>query len=206
MAPRINRLLDRMVRLLHSAPERETVAGHLRRRPQDLPDPESASGRPAAGGDADASAGGYVDAAAGGYAGDFTGALPPISYSPKPDGRPDPGEVVWAPVPFQEDASRTKDRPVLLIARDGPWLLALPMTSKDHDRDARQEASQGRYWVDLGAGDWDRRRRPSEAALHRILRLDPASIRREGAIVDRDRFEQVIAALIRYRSDGPRAI
>ena len=29
---------------------------------------------------------------------------------------------------------------VLVIGWDGPWLLALPMTSQDHDRDARQQA------------------------------------------------------------------
>ena len=42
-----------------------------------------------------------------------------LEYSPNPDGKPDPGEIVWTWVPFQEDSSKGKDRPVLLIGRDG---------------------------------------------------------------------------------------
>ena len=29
------------------------------------------------------------------------------------------------------------------------------LTSKDHDRDAEDEARYGRYWMDVGTGDWD---------------------------------------------------
>ena len=57
--------------------------------------------------------------------------MPSLNYQPRPDGRPDPGEVVWTWVPFQEDFSRGKDRPVLLVGRDGTWLLGVPLTSKD---------------------------------------------------------------------------
>ena len=84
-----------------------------------------------------------------GQPGDAQESVTPV-YAPKADGRPDPGEVVWTWVPYEEDASRGKDRPVLLIGHDGPWLLALPLTSKDHDRDAAQEASQGRHWILAG--------------------------------------------------------
>jgi len=141
-------------------------------------------------------------AEAAAYPGDYMGPLPRITYSPNADGRPDPGEVVWAPVPYQEDSSRSKDRPVLLIGRADPWLLALPLTSQDHDRDAAQEASEGRYWIDVGSGAWDHRGRASEAALHRILRLDPHTIRREGAVLDREVFEQVRAALEQHYGPG----
>ena len=41
-----------------------------------------------------------------------------VAYNPRTDGKPDPGEVVWAWVPYEEDASQGKDRPVLLIGRD----------------------------------------------------------------------------------------
>ncbi len=34
-----------------------------------------------------------------------------ISYEPEADGLPDPGEVVWGWVPFEEDPSQGKDRP-----------------------------------------------------------------------------------------------
>lgn len=118
-----------------------------------------------------------------------------MTYAPRPDGRPDPGEVVWTWVPFEEDHSRGKDRPVLLVGRDGAWLLALPLTSKDHDRDAGQEHRAGRDWIDVGTGGWDRQGRPSEVRVNRILRVDVTAIRREGAVLPRDRFEAVAAAV-----------
>ena len=131
---------------------------------------------------------------AGGYPGDFEG-LPDITYSPAHDGDPDPGEIVWTWVPFEEDHSRGKDRPVLVIGRDEAWLLGLMLTSRDHDRDAAQEARHGREWVDIGTGSWDRQGRPSEARVDRIVRLDPAGVRREGAVLSRARFDEVAAAV-----------
>ena len=76
-----------------------------------------------------------------------------------------------------------------MIGRDGRYLLALAFTSKDHDRDAEQEARAGRFWFDLGAGAWDPSGRPSEVRLDRVLRLDADAVRREGATLDRARFD-----------------
>ncbi|NHA67835.1 type II toxin-antitoxin system PemK/MazF family toxin [Phycicoccus flavus] len=132
--------------------------------------------------------------AAGAYPGDFTGSLDP-TYAPEPDGEPDPGEIVWTWVPYEEDHSRGKDRPVLLVGRDGPWLLALQLTSKDHDRDEEQERRAGRLWVDIGSGAWDSRGRPSEVRVNRVLRIDPSAVRREGAVLPRERFDEVAAAV-----------
>jgi hypothetical protein len=129
-----------------------------------------------------------------GYPGDFTG-RPELSYAPVPDDLPDPGEVVWTWVPYEEDHSQGKDRPVLVVGRDGRWLLALQLSSQDHDRDAADEARWGRYWVDVGSGGWDREGRPSEARVDRILRLDPDGVRRIGAVLARPRFEEVAAAV-----------
>jgi len=109
----------------------------------------------------------------------------------------DPGEIVWAWVPFEEDHSQGKDRPVLVIGRDGRWLLALGLTSQDHDRDAAQEARAGRHWTDIGTGSWDNRGRPSEVRVDRILRVDPAAVRREGAVLDEGAFSKVAAAVRR---------
>ena len=122
-----------------------------------------------------------------------------VSYSPNfDDGRPDPGEIVWTWVPYDDDPARGKDRPVLVVGCDGDSLLALMLTSKDHDRDAADEARWGRYWVEVGAGDWDTRRRTSEVRVDTVLRLDPAKVRREGAVLDRACFDAVIAQLRRH--------
>jgi hypothetical protein len=118
---------------------------------------------------------------------------PDVEYRPRDDGRPDPGEVVWAWVPYDENDGRGKDRPVLVIGRRAGDLLALMLSSQDHDRDAADEARHGRIWTDVGTGPWDSRGRPSEVRLDRLLVLDPASVRREGAALDRARFDRVIA-------------
>ncbi|WP_278259020.1 hypothetical protein [Nocardioides convexus] len=69
------------------------------------------------------------------------------------------------------------------------------MTSKDHDRDAEQEARAGRYWMDVGTGGWDPRGRPSEVRLNRLLVIPASTVRREGAALAPD----VYAAVIRER-------
>ena len=109
------------------------------------------------------------------------------------DGAADPGEIVWTWVPYEEDDAQGKDRPVLVVGRDGGWLLGLMLTSKDHSRDAADEARWGRRWLDIGSGPWDRQGRPSEIRLDRVLRLDPAAVRREGAIMPRALFDTVVA-------------
>jgi hypothetical protein len=128
------------------------------------------------------------------YPGDFTGKVN-VTYSPRSDGQADPGEIVWTWVPYEEDHSRGKDRPVLLVGRDGKWLLGLQLSSQDHDKDAADEARYGRRWVDIGSGPWDRKGRPSEVRLDRVLRVDPAGVRREGAILDRKLFAKVTDSL-----------
>jgi hypothetical protein len=127
------------------------------------------------------------------YPGDFTGSVA-VSYTPKTNRQPDPGEIVWTWVPYEDDAAQGKDRPVLLVGRDGAWLLGLMLTSKDHNRDAADEARWGRHWMDIGAGAWDRHGRPSEIRLDRVVRVDPQEVRREGAILDAARFDAIISA------------
>src|SRR5215203_300508 len=117
---------------------------------------------------------------------------PDVEYRPRDDGRPDPGEVVWAWVPYDEGDGRGKDRPVLVIGHRGTQLLGLMLSSKDHDRDAADEARHGRLWTDLGTGSWDPRGRPSEVRLDRLLELEPAAVRREGATLDRARLDRVV--------------
>lgn len=129
----------------------------------------------------------------------YLGPLPPPEYAPVSDGAPDPGEVVWAWVPYEDDASRGKDRPVLILAEHEGGLLGLQLTSKDHDTDAAQEARWGRYWVDVGSGGWDSQRRESEARVDRVLWLPPSAVRREGAALEPARFAEAVAAVRRHR-------
>jgi hypothetical protein len=118
-----------------------------------------------------------------------------MTYAGDDDGQVDPGEIVWTWVPYEEDHTLGKDRPVLVIGREGPWLIALQLTSQDHDRDADQERRAGRLWVDVGTGPWDGSGRPSEVRVNRLIRVDPAAVRREGAVLPRARYEAVSAAV-----------
>jgi hypothetical protein len=111
-----------------------------------------------------------------------------IVYAPDLDGRADPGEIVWTWVVYEDDPSRGKDRPVLVVGRDRRTLLGLMLSSQDHHRDDRD-------WVGIGSGSWDYEGRPSWVRLDRVLDVPEESIRREGAILDLDRFEVVAARL-----------
>ncbi len=125
---------------------------------------------------------------------DFDGRLTP-AYAPDLDGDADPGEVVWTWVPFEDDPSQGKDRPVLVVGHDEPHLLGLMLTSKDHSRNAEKEARLGRHWMDIGSGDWDAQHRPSEIRLDRVLRIDPAKVRREGSIMPKAMFDRIVESL-----------
>ena len=128
---------------------------------------------------------------------DLTGGLDGVDlvHRPEDDGEPDPGEVVWAWVPYDEGDGRGKDRPVLVVGRRGADLVGLMLSSQDHDRDAADEARHGRRWMDVGRGGWDPRGRPSEVRLDRLLLLPPGAARREGAALDRAVFDDVVAAV-----------
>ena len=124
------------------------------------------------------------------YPGDFSGTST-VSYAPKPDGAADPGEIVWTWVPYEEDHSQGKDRPVLIVGRFGKRLLALMLTSKDHNNDHHGDND----YIDIGTGSWDRRGRPSTVKLDRILQVSPGDLRREGAVLDAKRFAFVASGL-----------
>jgi PemK-like, MazF-like toxin of type II toxin-antitoxin system len=111
-----------------------------------------------------------------------------IVYAPDLDGAADPGEIVWAWVPYEEGDGRGKDRPVLVVGRQGRELLGL-MLSSQHDR------ADDRGWLSVGSGAWDRRGRESFVRLDRLLEVDEHAIRREGAVLARDRFDRVARAL-----------
>jgi hypothetical protein len=153
------------------------------RRPGPAPTRQQGRGRAAGGGED--------------YPGDFEGRFD-ITYAPNEDALADPGEVVWTWVPYEEDHTQGKDRPVLIVGRDDPWLLGLPLSSKDHQLDAAQEAAEGRYWVEIGTGEWDRSGRQSAVRVNRVVRVDPGGVRRIGARLDKWRFQLVADAVQRH--------
>jgi hypothetical protein len=111
-----------------------------------------------------------------------------MSYSPQPDGAPDPGEIVWTWVPFEENDGRGKDRPVLVVAVESAGtFLAVQLTSKDHD-------GEGDF-VPIGAGGWDGGHRPSWVNLDRVIRVREGGMRREAAALQREPFERVTKRL-----------
>lgn len=111
-----------------------------------------------------------------------------VSYAPNLDGAADPGEIVWAWVPFEENDGRGKDRPLLVVGRGDGDLLGL-MLSSQHSR------ADDRDWVSIGSGDWDREGRESFIRLDRVLEFGEHDIRREGAVLDRSRFDRVAEEL-----------
>jgi hypothetical protein len=111
-----------------------------------------------------------------------------VSYEPRMDGDADPGEVVWGWVPYEEDPKQGKDRPMVVIGTRSSKLVAVPLTSKRDDRDPQ---------VPVGTGAWDRDRRDSYARIDRVLEISPRDVRREGAILEHDRFVAVVEAISR---------
>jgi hypothetical protein len=111
-----------------------------------------------------------------------------ITYTPDLDGAADPGEIVWTWVPFEEDDGRGKDRPVLVVGREGRELVGL-MLSSQADR------ADDRNWLGIGSGAWDGQGRPSYVRLDRVIEVGEHEIRREGAVLDEARFDRVANAL-----------
>ncbi len=111
-----------------------------------------------------------------------------VVYSPDLDGRADPGEIVWTWVVYEDDPTRGKDRPVLVVGRERQMLLGLMLSSQAHH-------AHDPDWVAIGSGQWDDDGRPSWVRLDRVLDVPEEGIRREGAILERATFEIVAGRL-----------
>lgn len=118
-----------------------------------------------------------------------------LAYAPEADGDPDPGEVLWCWVPYEEDPRQGKDRPVVAIGHarapgaEGD-LVVLMLSSQD--RSGQQE------WASIGTGSWDREQRESFARLDRPLAVAPHAVRREGGALHRDRFVDLLRAAAQH--------
>lgn len=114
-----------------------------------------------------------------------------FTYEPSMDGDADPGEVVWGWVPYEDDPTQGKDRPIAVVGHWGPDLCGVPLTSKARPGDPDRLA--------VGTGAWDRERRTSYACLDRLLRLKPSAVRREGSALDEAAFRRLVDALQKRR-------
>jgi GNAT superfamily N-acetyltransferase len=103
-----------------------------------------------------------------------------FSYRPRhPDGHPDPGEIVWAHVPFEDDPSQGKDRPVLIVGRaTNGNLVGVQLTSKTH--------RPGDMPIEWGDG------KPSSVRPERFIQVDLTNYRKEGAYVKKPKFQDVV--------------
>ncbi|SBS71042.1 type II toxin-antitoxin system PemK/MazF family toxin [uncultured Microbacterium sp.] len=111
-----------------------------------------------------------------------------ITYDPSLDGDPDAGEIVWTWVPYTENDGRGKDRPVLVIGRDGEdRVFAVRLTSRSHDGD--------RDFLSLGTGPWDTQGRASWVDIEQLYSVHRDGMRREASALDLDRFTRVAKAL-----------
>jgi hypothetical protein len=91
-------------------------------------------------------------------------------------------------VPYEEDDGRGKDRPVLVVGREGRDLVGLTLSSQ-------ADRADDRNWVGVGAGKWDGQGRPSYVRLDRVIEVPEHEIRREGAVLDEGRFDRVAGEL-----------
>lgn len=109
-------------------------------------------------------------------------------YQPDINGTPDPGEVIWTWVPFEESDRVGKDRPVLILVAEAPTVfLGVYLTSRDHSEDPE--------YVSVGSGPWDTEGRESWANTERLFRVHTEGMRREGAAVSPEVFDRVLATL-----------
>ena len=110
-----------------------------------------------------------------------------LVYAPDLAGRAEAGEVVWAWVAFGE-AEAGRDRPVLVVGRNGSRLLALLLSD-------RAEHAGDPNWLGIDTADWAEDRRPGWVRLDRVLDVAEEGIRRQGAVFTVAQFELVAAHL-----------
>jgi hypothetical protein len=110
-----------------------------------------------------------------------------LEWTPSADGVPDPGEIVWTWIPYEENDGRGKDRPVLVVASGRYGLLGIQLTSKDHDGDPDH--------VSIGTGAWDGAHRESWARLDRVFRVEPSAVRREGSFLPESTYRGLARVL-----------
>ena len=80
---------------------------------------------------------------------------------------------------------------VVIVGRRRRTMIGVSLTSRHRD---------GESQVSVGTGAWDREGRPSYAKLDRLLEIDPEQVRREGAVLPRRTFDELVDAVRREHS------
>ena len=189
MANRLLGALASLLTALFSSSTRQTPRGNAgttpRARIRTTPDAVSTRGAGGATTGAVAGPGGATETVE--VAPERVGSLR-LTYAPDRDGTPDAGEIIWTWVPYAERDGRGKDRPVLVIGRQSDdRVYALRLTSKSHEGD--------RDFLALGTGEWDSQGRPSWVDIEQLYLVHDQAMRREAAVLDRERFGGIAAAL-----------
>jgi hypothetical protein len=119
-----------------------------------------------------------------------------------------PGAVFWAWLDYEsvdQYGDSGKQRPVMVVALNGPNLQALAFTTKD--KTYRDDV------ITLGRGSWDRQGRDSFVKLSTLHTFEQKKIARIAGQVDRQRFEMVIKeasrfhpSLLQKKNDRPSTI
>lgn len=121
--------------------------------------------------------------------------LPPFDYAPNHDGAPDPGEIAWTWVPYEENDELGKDRPVIVLAMDADYVIFAQLTSKDHADYGIRKDRYGTWWMDIGSGAWDPQGRASEVKLSILWIVHESHIRRMGSALDIEIYSDVVTAI-----------
>jgi len=107
-----------------------------------------------------------------------------FAYRPRhPDGHPDPGEVVWAHVPFEDNPKVGKNRPVLIVGRtkDGN-LVGVQLTSKTHH--------PGSIPI-----EWGDKNIASHIRPERFIQVDKSNYFKEGSYIKKPKFQDIVNTL-----------
>ena len=107
------------------------------------------------------------------------------------DGQADPGEVIWVWIQPNLPGHPARERAMVVVGRSQHLLLGLLISPNP-------EHANEDNWIDIGSGGWDVAGRQCWVRLDKILEVPESTIRRQGAIMPKSRFERIAQ---RLRSD-----
>ena len=107
------------------------------------------------------------------------------------DGQADPGEVIWVWIQPNLPGHPARERAMVVVGRSQHLLLGLLISPNP-------EHANEDNWIDIGSGGWDVAGCQCWVRLDKILEVPESTIRRQGAIIPKSRFERIAQ---RLRSD-----